>query len=73
MVLPGRHVLNLGIIVAFFVMTVIYVLLPHEQVFVRQLLLGIMTVLALFLGWHLVASIGGGDMPVCLLYTSRCV
>jgi hypothetical protein len=23
-----------------------------------------MTVLALFLGWHLVASIGGGDMPV---------
>ncbi len=64
MVLPGRHVLNLGIVVAFFVMTVIYVLLPHEQVFARQLLLGIMTVLALFLGWHLVASIGGGDMPV---------
>ena len=64
MVLPGRHVLNLGIIAAFIVMTVIYVLLPHEQIFVRQLLLGIMTVLALFLGWHLVASIGGGDMPV---------
>jgi NAD(P) transhydrogenase subunit beta len=33
-------------------------------VFLRQLLLGIMTLLALFLGWHLVASIGGGDMPV---------
>jgi NAD/NADP transhydrogenase beta subunit len=34
-----------------------------DQTAVR-LLLGILTVLALFLGWHLVASIGGGDMPV---------
>jgi NAD(P) transhydrogenase subunit beta len=46
-------------------MTIVYVLVPHDSaVFLRQLLLGIMTVLALFLGWHLVASIGGGDMPV---------
>jgi len=64
LVLPGRHVLNLGIIVAFVVMMIVYILVPHENVFLRQLLLGIMTVLALFLGWHLVASIGGGDMPV---------
>ena len=27
-------------------------------------MLGFVTVLALLLGWHLVASIGGGDMPV---------
>ena len=64
MVLPGRHVLNLGILVAFVVLTVVYVLTPHDQTFLRQLLLGIVTVAALFLGWHLVASIGGGDMPV---------
>ncbi|MCE1177703.1 MAG: Re/Si-specific NAD(P)(+) transhydrogenase subunit beta [Micrococcales bacterium] len=64
MMLPGRHVINLGIIVAFFVLTAVYVLMPHEQEFTRQLLLGVMTLLALFLGWHLVASIGGGDMPV---------
>ncbi len=64
LVLPARHVLNLGIIVAFFVMTIVYILVPHDNVFLRQLLLGIMTLLALFLGWHLVASIGGGDMPV---------
>jgi NAD(P) transhydrogenase subunit beta len=64
LVLPGRHVVNLGIIIAFVVMTIVYVLVPHDGVFLRQLLLGIMTVLALFLGWHLVASIGGGDMPV---------
>ena len=64
LVLPGRHVVNLGIIIAFVVMTIVYVLVPHENMFLRQLLLGIMTLLALFLGWHLVASIGGGDMPV---------
>jgi NAD(P) transhydrogenase subunit beta len=64
LMLPGRHVINLGIIVAFFVMTAIYVLTPHDQTVVRQTLLGVMTLLALFLGWHLVASIGGGDMPV---------
>ena len=64
LVLPARHAINFAIIVAFVVMTIVYVLVPHEQMFLRQLLLGIMTVLALFLGWHLVASIGGGDMPV---------
>jgi NAD(P) transhydrogenase subunit beta len=31
---------------------------------IRQGLLGAMTLLALLLGWHLVSSIGGGDMPV---------
>ena len=64
LVLPARHWLNLGIIVAFVVMTVVYVMTPHSSVGLRQGLLGLMTVLALFLGWHLVMSIGGGDMPV---------
>ncbi len=66
LVLPARHVLNLLIIIAFVVMTVVYVVTPHEDVMLRQSLLGLMTVLALFLGWHLVASIGGGDMPVVI-------
>jgi NAD(P) transhydrogenase subunit beta len=44
-------------------MTVAYVS-PRLTTVVRQGLLGVMTLLALFLGWHLVASIGGGDMPV---------
>ena len=67
LVLPGRHIVNLGIIVAFFVMLVIFARMHSEPGHVNQtaaLLLGILTVLALFLGWHLVASIGGGDMPV---------
>ena len=64
LMLPAHNLVNLGIIIAFVVMTVIYVAIPHENQFLRQSLLGLMTLLALFLGWHLVASIGGGDMPV---------
>ena len=64
LMLPAHNAINLGIIVAFFVMTAAYVVVPSEDVVLRQSLLGVMTLLALFLGWHLVASIGGGDMPV---------
>jgi NAD(P) transhydrogenase subunit beta len=64
LMLPGRNAINLGIIVAFLALTVVYILMPQDATFARHLLLGLVTVLALFLGWHLVASIGGGDMPV---------
>jgi NAD(P) transhydrogenase subunit beta len=62
--LPGRNVINLGAIAAFLVLTVVYVLLPQDQTVVRASVLGVVTLIALGLGWHLVASIGGGDMPV---------
>jgi H+-translocating NAD(P) transhydrogenase subunit beta len=58
MVLPGKNALNLGALVAFAVLTVVFVIAPSLPV------LAVITVLALALGWHLVASIGGGDMPV---------
>ncbi len=64
LILPRHNLLNLGIIVSFLVMTVVYVNLPHDATFGRHLLLGLITAVALFLGWHLVAAIGGGDMPV---------
>jgi NAD(P) transhydrogenase subunit beta len=64
LMLPAHNAINLGIIVAFFGMTVAYTMVPADDLVVRQSLLGLMTLLALFLGWHLVASIGGGDMPV---------
>ncbi len=64
LMLPAHNAINLGIIVAFFAMTVLYVLTPHDDTALRVLLLTVMTAMALFLGWHLVASIGGGDMPV---------
>jgi proton-translocating NAD(P)+ transhydrogenase subunit beta len=58
LMLPGKNFLNLGSLVLFAVLTVWFVVDPS-----LPLLIGV-TVLALLLGWHLVASIGGGDMPV---------
>ncbi|HUQ00070.1 MAG TPA: Re/Si-specific NAD(P)(+) transhydrogenase subunit beta [Aeromicrobium sp.] len=58
MMLPGKNFINLGSLVAFFGLTVWFVIDPQLWK------LAVVTVLALGLGWHLVASIGGGDMPV---------
>ena len=58
LMLPAHNALNLGALVAFAVLTVFFVVEPDLP------LLAAVTVLALALGWHLVASIGGGDMPV---------
>ena len=58
LMLPGRNWLNLGALVAFAALTIAFVVSPSLGV------LAAVTVLALALGWHLVASIGGGDMPV---------
>ena len=58
LMLPGKNILNVGALVVFFALTVWFVIDPELW------LLAVVTVLALVLGWHLVASIGGGDMPV---------
>jgi NAD(P) transhydrogenase subunit beta len=58
LVLPGRNFLNLMALVGFIALTVWYVITPELWLLIA------VTVLALALGWHLVASIGGGDMPV---------
>jgi len=58
MMLPGKNALNIGSLVVFVAMTVWFVITPNVWILVAA------TVLALLLGWHLVASIGGGDMPV---------
>ncbi len=58
LMLPGRNWLNLAAIGAFAALTVGFVVRPNLSVLLA------VTALALALGWHLVASIGGGDMPV---------
>jgi H+-translocating NAD(P) transhydrogenase subunit beta len=58
LVLPGKNWLNIGALVAFVGLTTWFIIQPH------LFLLVIVTILALALGLHLVASIGGGDMPV---------
>jgi NAD(P) transhydrogenase subunit beta len=58
LMLPGKNVINLGALVLFVALTVWYVMAPSLGLLIA------VTALALALGWHLVASIGGGDMPV---------
>ncbi|WP_433955138.1 Re/Si-specific NAD(P)(+) transhydrogenase subunit beta [Janibacter indicus] len=58
LVLPARHWLNLLAVLVSIGLCVWFVISPSIVP------LGIMTVIALLFGWHLVASIGGGDMPV---------
>ncbi|WP_199424885.1 Re/Si-specific NAD(P)(+) transhydrogenase subunit beta [Actinotalea solisilvae] len=58
LVLPGRNLLNLGALVASAGLMVWFLATNGAVPLV------LMTVVALALGWHLVASIGGGDMPV---------
>ncbi|MEO6473256.1 MAG: NAD(P)(+) transhydrogenase (Re/Si-specific) subunit beta, partial [Aeromicrobium sp.] len=58
LMLPGKNFINLGALAAFVVLTTFFVINPSLGLLIA------VTVVALALGWHLVASIGGGDMPV---------
>ncbi len=58
LVLPAKNMLNVGALVAFVALTVFFVASPSLGLLIA------VTAVALALGWHLVASIGGGDMPV---------
>ena len=59
LMLPAHNALNLGALVAFAVLTVVFVIEPEPGACSPP-----SPCVALALGWHLVASIGGGDMPV---------
>lgn len=58
LMLPGKNAINIGALIVFVILTVVYVIDPTLPLLIA------VTVVALALGWHLVASIGGGDMPV---------
>ncbi|GAA3246324.1 Re/Si-specific NAD(P)(+) transhydrogenase subunit beta [Streptomyces sp. XM83C] len=58
LMLPGKNALNIGALVVFVALTVWFTVSPGLPLMIA------VTALALALGWHLVASIGGGDMPV---------
>ncbi len=60
LMLPARHWLNLAAVLVSLGLLVWFVISP------AILPLAVMTVIALAFGWHLVASIGGGDMPVVI-------
>ncbi|VVT49708.1 NAD(P) transhydrogenase subunit beta (EC [Kosakonia radicincitans] len=60
--LPHRHKMNLAALVVSFVLLLVFV--RTDSVGLQVLALLLMTIIALVFGWHLVASIGGADMPV---------
>lgn len=62
LILPHRHKLNLVALAVSFILLIVFV--KTDNVGVQSFALLIMTLIALAFGWHLVASIGGADMPV---------
>jgi NAD(P) transhydrogenase subunit beta len=62
LMLPGKNFINIGSLVLFAILTAVYVVVGNHSA--DGVILAFITILALGLGWHLVASIGGGDMPV---------
>ncbi|REF28339.1 NAD(P) transhydrogenase subunit beta [Xenorhabdus cabanillasii] len=64
LMLPHRHKLNLAALIVSFVLMISFI--KTESVGFQVFTMLIMTVIALAFGWHLVASIGGADMPVVI-------
>jgi len=62
--LPGKNYLNLSGLFLFFAL--IYVFLTSGDGIFGELLLWVVAALACAMGLHLVGSVGGGDMPVCI-------
>lgn len=63
LMLPGRNWINLGVLVFSLVLGIVFMASGGEG-FAGWASIILLTLLALFLGFHLVAAIGGGDMPV---------
>jgi NAD(P) transhydrogenase subunit beta len=61
LMLPARHWLNMGIVIASIVLGVMFSNAEHDAALTYLLA---MTVLSFLLGMHLVMGIGGADMPV---------
>ncbi|MFV2030708.1 Re/Si-specific NAD(P)(+) transhydrogenase subunit beta [Neisseria sp. S1] len=57
--LPHKHKLNLAALAVSFILLLVFVAVDGSW-----FALILMTIIALAFGWHLVASIGGADMPV---------
>ena len=63
LMLPARHWLNLGLLVAAIIMGKMFLSAAPDQAIMYLL---VMTVLAMAFGIHMVMAIGGADMPVVI-------
>ncbi len=64
LVLPGRNLINMTLFAVFFALMVWLVALGDGSHSFGLILVLAMAVIGFGLGWHMVAAIGGGDMPV---------
>ncbi|MBD2800492.1 Re/Si-specific NAD(P)(+) transhydrogenase subunit beta [Xenorhabdus sp. M] len=64
LMLPHRHKLNLAALIISFILMTTFI--RTGSVGLQTFTLLVMTIIALAFGWHLVASIGGADMPVVI-------
>eukprot|EP01071_Lankesteria_metandrocarpae_P005757 Lankesteria_metandrocarpae@DN4117_c0_g1_i1.p1 len=69
--LPGKNFLNILMLCCVISLFPIYMkpgyFFPQYTAYaVVMYVLAVLSVISLLLGWHLVASVGGGDMPVCI-------
>jgi len=62
--LPLKNFLNLACLLLFFGLLGYFLMFGDGSLGVN--LLWAVAVLSMFMGWHLVGSVGGGDMPVCI-------
>merc|ERR1719454_2072634 len=62
--LPGKNFINIGSLLFFIVLSYSYC--TTDFWLLRILILYLVAGLACWMGVHLVASVGGGDMPVCI-------
>ncbi len=64
LMLPGRNLLNLVGFAAFFVLMIVFVAVGEHTPVLGWALVIAIALIGFLLGFHMVAAIGGGDMPV---------
>ncbi len=62
--LPGRNLLNIGAFALFFALMIWFVVVAEHDPVLGWILIVAIAVIGFALGFHMVAAIGGGDMPV---------
>lgn len=62
--LPGKNYINMASLLTF--ITLSFVFLLSSSAGLNIVILWLIALLACWMGVHLVASVGGGDMPVCI-------
>jgi len=62
--LPGRNMLNLAAFSIFFILMIVFVIVGEHDPVTGWVLIILIALIGFALGFHMVAAIGGGDMPV---------